>query len=85
VVLHAPPWVLMDEVLDALDEDARQGILDLFLKDLRHTGVIHIGRADAHDHFFSRVLNLVKDPALRRLTHGKVADSATARPSTSTA
>jgi putative ATP-binding cassette transporter len=85
VVLHAPPWVLMDEVLDALDEDARQGILDLFLKDLRHTGVIHIGRADAHDHFFSRVLHLVKDPALRRLTHGKVADSATARPSTSTA
>jgi vitamin B12/bleomycin/antimicrobial peptide transport system ATP-binding/permease protein len=67
VLLHAPPWVLIDEVLDSLDVDARQGILDIFVKDLEHTGVIHIGRADVHDHLFSRVLHLVKDPALRRL------------------
>ena len=62
VVLHAPPWVLIDEVLDSLDENARRCVLDLFAKDLPHTGVIHIGRADAHDHLFSRVLHLVKDP-----------------------
>jgi vitamin B12/bleomycin/antimicrobial peptide transport system ATP-binding/permease protein len=67
VLVHAPPWVLIDEVLDSLDVDARQGILDIFVKDLEHTGVIHIGRADVHDHLFSRVLHLVKDPALRRL------------------
>src|SRR6202522_624083 len=67
VVLHAPPWILIDEVLDALDEDARQAILDIFADDLKHTGVIHIGRAEAHDHLFSRVLHLVKEPALRRL------------------
>jgi vitamin B12/bleomycin/antimicrobial peptide transport system ATP-binding/permease protein len=67
VVLHAPHWILIDEVLDALDEDARQAILDIFAEDLQHTGVIHIGRADAHDHLFSRVLHLVKDPTLRRL------------------
>jgi putative ATP-binding cassette transporter len=67
VVLHAPPWVLIDEVLDSLEEDARRDILDLFVKDLQRTGVIHIGRPDAHDHFFSRVLHLVKDPTLRRL------------------
>jgi vitamin B12/bleomycin/antimicrobial peptide transport system ATP-binding/permease protein len=67
VVLHAPHWILIDEVLDALDEDARQSILDIFAEDLQHTGVIHIGRADAHDHLFSRVLHLVKDPTLRRL------------------
>ncbi|MEA3198099.1 MAG: vitamin B12/bleomycin/antimicrobial peptide transport system ATP-binding/permease protein [Gammaproteobacteria bacterium] len=67
VVLHAPPWILIDEVLDSLDENARRCILDLFAKDLQHTGIIHIGRADAHDHVFSRVLHLVKDPALRRL------------------
>ena len=67
VLLHSPPWVLIDEVLDSMDEDARQAVLDLFAEDLRHTGVIHIGRADAHDHLFSRVLHLVKDPALRRL------------------
>jgi putative ATP-binding cassette transporter len=67
VVLHAPPWLLIDEVLDSLDEDGRQGILDIFVRDLEHTAVIHIGRADAHDHLFSRVLHLVKDPTLRRL------------------
>jgi putative ATP-binding cassette transporter len=85
VVLHAPPWVLIDEVLDSLDENARRCVLDLFVKDLPHTGVIHIGRADAHDHLFSRVLHLVKDPTLRILPDNKVADSATARPSTSIA
>ena len=69
VLLHAPPWVLIDEVLDSLDEDARRCILDLFTQDLQHTGVIHIGRADAHDHLFSRVLHLVKDPTLRRLSY----------------
>jgi putative ATP-binding cassette transporter len=67
VVLHAPPWILIDEVLDSLDENARRCILDLFAKDLQRTGIIHIGRADAHDHVFSRVLHLVKDPTLRRL------------------
>ena len=70
VALHAPPWVLIDEVLDSLDEDARQDILDLFVKDLSRTAVIHIGRADSHDHLFSRVLHLVKDPTLRRLSAG---------------
>jgi putative ATP-binding cassette transporter len=85
VVLHAPPWVLIDEVLDSLDENARRCVLDLFAKDLPHTGVIHIGRADAHDHLFSRVLHLVKDPTLRRLSYGKAADSSTATPSTSAA
>ncbi|MEP6546432.1 MAG: ABC transporter ATP-binding protein/permease [Gammaproteobacteria bacterium] len=67
VVLHAPSWVLIDEVLDSLDDDARQNVLDIFVADLPRTGVIHLGRADARDHLFSRVLHLVKDPTLRRL------------------
>jgi len=69
VVLHAPPWVLIDEVLDSLDADARRGILDIFAKDLPHTGLIHIGRA-ADDRVFSRVLHLIKDSTLRRLNTG---------------
>ncbi len=67
VVLHAPPWVLIDEVLDSLEEDVRQNVLDVFVADLPRTGVIHIGRADAGDHLFSRVVHLVKDPTLRRI------------------
>jgi vitamin B12/bleomycin/antimicrobial peptide transport system ATP-binding/permease protein len=67
IVLRAPPWILIDEVLDSLEEDARRAVFDIFTEDLQHTGIIHIGRAEAHDHLFSRVLHLVKDPTLRRL------------------
>jgi vitamin B12/bleomycin/antimicrobial peptide transport system ATP-binding/permease protein len=66
-VLHAPAWLLIDEVLDSLDDDVRHRMIDIFGKDLQRTGIIHIGRADAHDHLFSRVLHLVMDPAGRRL------------------
>jgi vitamin B12/bleomycin/antimicrobial peptide transport system ATP-binding/permease protein len=85
VVLHAPPWVLIDEVLDSMDEEARRCILDLFTTDLPHTGVIHVGRAEAHDHLFSRVLHLVKDPTLRRLPQYMAAGPPITAPSLSTA
>jgi putative ATP-binding cassette transporter len=75
-LLHAPPWLLMDEVLDALDEDARERVADLLAKDLPRTGIIHIGRADSHDHLFSRVLHLVKDPTLRKLVRAGAQSSA---------
>jgi vitamin B12/bleomycin/antimicrobial peptide transport system ATP-binding/permease protein len=77
VVLHAPPWVLIDEVLDAFDGEARAAVLEIFAKDLARTGVIHIGRADANDHWFSRVLHLVKDPTLH------VLETAAAQPAVS--
>ncbi len=66
VMLHAPSWVIIDEVLDSLDEDALERIKDMFDKDLSRTAVIHIGRREARDHFFSRVLHLILDPAGRR-------------------
>ena len=66
VVLHKPPWVLIDEVFDSLAEDALQLVIDIFTKDLAQTAVIHIGRSDAH-HFFPRVLHLIKDPMARKL------------------
>ena len=67
VALHAPPWILMDEVLDSFEDTSRRAILDLFATDLAHTGVIHIGRVDADGNFFSRILHLIKDPTLRKL------------------
>jgi putative ATP-binding cassette transporter len=70
-LLHAPAWLLIDEVLDSLDEDARERVVDLLSKDLPRTGIIHIGRADAHDHLFARVLHLVKDPTLRKLVRAE--------------
>jgi putative ATP-binding cassette transporter len=67
VLLHDPPWLLIDEVLDSLDDNARQGVIEVFAKDLPRTGIVHIGRIDARDHLFSRVLHLVKDPSMRKL------------------
>jgi vitamin B12/bleomycin/antimicrobial peptide transport system ATP-binding/permease protein len=67
VVLHAPPWVLIDEVLDSIDEDTRERVLSIFATDLKHTGIIHIGRGKRHDALFARVLHLIKDPTIRRL------------------
>ncbi len=69
-VLHAPPWLLIDEVLDSFEEETRRRIADVLAEDLEHTAIIHIGRAEAGDSFFSRVLHLIKDPAIRQLAAG---------------
>jgi putative ATP-binding cassette transporter len=67
VLLHSPPWVLMDEVLDSLDEDTQQRVIDIFDKDLAGTGIIDIGRAETREHRYARILHLVRDPTLHRL------------------
>jgi putative ATP-binding cassette transporter len=67
VVLHAPPWVIVDEVLDSIDEQARERVINIFATDLKRTGIINIGRGKARDPVFARVLHLIKDPTVRRL------------------
>jgi len=67
VVLHAPPWVLIDEVLDSIDEEIRERVINIFATELKRTGIIHIGRGRARDPVFARVLHLIKDPTIRRL------------------
>jgi len=42
-------------------------VLNIFATDLKHTGIIHIGRGRARDPVFARVLHLIKDPTIRRL------------------
>jgi putative ATP-binding cassette transporter len=64
VVLQAPPWVLMDDVIGTLDEEALQRVVEAFSTDLTNTAIIHIGRAvHTRDPFFLRVLHLVKAPS----------------------
>jgi putative ATP-binding cassette transporter len=67
VVLHTPPWVIIDEVLDSIDEETRERVLNIFATELKHTGIIHIGRGSARDQIFKRALHLIKDPTIRRL------------------
>ncbi|MGH8137400.1 MAG: ABC transporter ATP-binding protein/permease [Steroidobacteraceae bacterium] len=75
VVLHAPPWIVMDEVLDSLDADTLKLIRDALTNELKDSAVIHVGRPPAGDEMFKRVLHLVKDPAKRRLPTGKRLES----------
>jgi len=73
LLLHAPHWVLIDEVLDGLDEESLRRVKDVLTTDLRSTGVVYIGREETRDHLFSRVVHLVKDPATRRLPRKEAA------------
>lgn len=75
LLLHAPRWVLIDEVLESLEQDTRSRALDIFANDLNDAAVIYIGRTEATDHAFPRVLHLIKDAALRRLVREKASDT----------
>jgi len=74
-VLRAPPWLLVDDLFGAVDEETRRHLLEVLRQELQHTGIIHVGRSSERDPLFSRVLHLVKDPASRRLARGRSAPS----------
>ena len=64
IQLQAPPWVLIDDAMGSLDDEARERVAEVFNQELAHTTVINIGKAsEARDPFFSRVLHLIKSPA----------------------
>jgi putative ATP-binding cassette transporter len=64
IQLQVPAWVLIDDTLGSLDDEARERIVDVFHHELARTSVIHIGRAaEVHDPLFTRVLHLIKTPA----------------------
>jgi putative ATP-binding cassette transporter len=60
ILLQAPPWVLIDGTLGTLDDDVLELVVDVFAKELKHTGVIHIGGPSQAHTLFTRVLHLVK-------------------------
>jgi hypothetical protein len=62
ILLHKPRWVVVDEVLDTLEDDARKRVISLFNDGLKDAAIINIGRPEAKNHFFKRVLHLIKDP-----------------------
>ena len=69
VLLHAPPWVLIDEALDSLDGESRQLVSKALASKLKSSAVIHIGRQTADDSTFRTILHLVRDPKIHRLQH----------------
>jgi vitamin B12/bleomycin/antimicrobial peptide transport system ATP-binding/permease protein len=66
-LLHAPAWLVIDEALEALEEDALRRVREILTQDLKHAGVLYIGRTGAQDSIFGRVIHLVNDPEGRRL------------------
>jgi vitamin B12/bleomycin/antimicrobial peptide transport system ATP-binding/permease protein len=61
VVVHSPPWLLMDGTLSALPDDLLERVAEAFDNELRYTGVVHIGPVAPHvDPLFRRVVHLVK-------------------------
>ncbi|MGO9814746.1 MAG: hypothetical protein ACLP53_28780, partial [Isosphaeraceae bacterium] len=57
-LLRKPAWLLIDEVLDALDKTTLARIYDVLAKDLAQAGVIYIGRDNPEPNPFTRVLHL---------------------------
>ena len=66
-LLHAPPWLIIDEAMDTLDDETLLRVSEAFDKDLPGTGIIHIGRPATQGHLFPRVLHLVRDADSHRL------------------
>ena len=73
IVMQSPPWLLIDDMLGGLDDQAMERVADIFSHELQHTSIIHIGRAaQARDPLFHRVLHLVQSPvALTPISGGK--------------
>ncbi|HWW19863.1 MAG TPA: ABC transporter ATP-binding protein/permease [Steroidobacteraceae bacterium] len=68
LLLKAPPWVLIDEVFDSLDEHTLAQVKDVFARELKHSALIHIGRKQQAGPPYARVLHLVNDPDAPRLS-----------------
>jgi len=79
LLLHAPHWALIDEVLDGLDQETLQRVTDVLTQDLRRTGIVYIGRGEGHDRLFARMVHLIKDPGTRRLSRKALATAAQAQ------
>jgi putative ATP-binding cassette transporter len=74
IVLQKPRWALIDDTLGSLDDEALERVIDVLAHELAGTTIINIGRAaQARDPLFTRVLHLVKAPAIRTLAHGRTA------------
>ena len=61
-LLHAPPWIFIDELLDAFDEGTRNRVIEVLKRDLPHSGILYIGRTKDSNEVFGRTLHLVRRP-----------------------
>ncbi|HEX4051892.1 MAG TPA: ABC transporter ATP-binding protein/permease [Steroidobacteraceae bacterium] len=67
VLVHAPRWLIIDELLDSLGQAAYDKLMHTLVTLLPHTAILYIGRREQDGEHFTRVLRLVSDPEARRL------------------
>jgi putative ATP-binding cassette transporter len=65
--LHKPRWIIIDEALDTLEADAYQTVLAFLEQQLGNAAIVNIGRTEPGNRFFTRVLQLQRDPTGRSL------------------
>ena len=66
ILLLAPRWLLMDDAFGSLEDEAVERVIDVFNNELKHTSIIHIGRAaQARDPIFTHVLHLVPKASVK--------------------
>ena len=80
LLIHRPRWVVLDEVLDGIDGETRTRALEIFSRDLKDAAIIHIGRGNAADPSFTRVVRVVKDPKIRRMVRQKPGETTGVQP-----
>ena len=80
LLIHRPCFVVLDDLFDAIDDATRARAFDVFSTELKDAAIVHIGRGDAADASFTRLLHIGRDPGDRRMVRQKSAE-ASASPS----
>ena len=62
ILLTKPQFVISDDALDVFDDDASEGILSIFQKELSGAAVLSFARRRSSSGFYSRVLHLISPP-----------------------
>jgi putative ATP-binding cassette transporter len=76
LLIHRPQWLVLDDLLDAIDDETRARAFEIFSNDLKSAAIVHIGRATSADPSFTRCLRVRKDPKIRRMSRQKSVDAA---------
>jgi putative ATP-binding cassette transporter len=63
VLLHAPGWLVIEDIFGSLERETLEHVLDVFAHELKSTAVIHIGSAESDDPWRGRVLHLLRADA----------------------
>jgi putative ATP-binding cassette transporter len=62
-LLQRPNWIVQDEAMSELDDDSRKIVESLFFNELKHTGLISIGKKSDNGGFYKRIVELRVSPA----------------------